>query len=365
MKIASVEAIPLAIPFTYGGSAYRLGSQQARVSDFCLVRVETDDGVVGWGEAFAYSSRTAVAAAVRDMVAPLAVGQDASDSAALSRRLQQALHIFGRYGIAMHALSGLDIALWDIAGKVAGKPLHQLFGGAPRKDIPAYASLLRYADAAQVAKYAAQAVAEGFAAIKLHEVDETVVAAARAAVPAQVPLMFDLNCPWSLDQALPVCTRFGAHNPHWVEEPIFPPEDFVSLRRVRDVAGVPLAAGENWCTALQFRQALDAGAVDIIQPSVTKVGGVSEFLQVLDLARARGVRVAPHSPYFGPGALATLHLLTRVAEPAWFELYYLDAEAVLFGAALAPVRGRMAIPQGPGLGFDPDPEVIKRYRCDA
>lgn len=364
MKITQVEAIPLSIPFSFGGSAYRLGASSRLALDFCLVRVETDDGLVGWGEAFAYSSRTAVTAAVRDMVAPLAIGQDAADSAGLSYKLQQSLHIFGRYGITMHALSGLDIALWDLAGKRAGKPLHQLLGGTARSTIAAYASLLRYGDAALVAQYAARAVGEGFAAIKLHEIDETVVAAARAVVPREVPLMFDVNCAWSLDVAQPICARLADHAPHWIEEPVFPPEDFAALKQIREHAGVPLAAGENWCSVTQFRHALDAGAVDIVQPSVTKVGGVGEFMKVASLARARGVRVAPHSPYFGPGAIATLHLLTTLAEPAWFELYYLDAEAALFGAALKPVNGVMTIPQGPGLGVEPDPAVIARYRCD-
>ena len=364
MKIAQVEAIPLSIPFTFGGSAYRLGASSRLALDFCLVRVTTDDGLVGWGEAFAYSSRMAVVAAVRDMVAPLAIGQDAGDIAGLSRKLQQSLHIFGRYGITMHALSGLDIALWDIAGKRAGKPLHQLLGGTVRTSIPAYASLLRYGDAALVAQYAARAVGEGFAAIKLHEIDETVVAAARAAVPGEVPLMFDVNCAWSLDAAQPICARLAHHAPHWIEEPVFPPEDFAALKRLREYAGVALAAGENWCTVTQFRHALDAGAVDIVQPSVTKLGGVSEFVKVAALARERGVRVAPHSPYFGPGAIATLHLLTTLPEPAWFELYYLEAEAALFGEALKPAHGVMTIPQGPGLGVEPDADVITRYRID-
>ena len=364
MKITAVEAVPLSIPFTYGAGEYALGATRARVLDFCLVRVQTDEGIIGWGDAFAYSSSTAVTAAVRGMVAPLALGEDARDIAGLSRKLQKALHIFGRYGITMHALSGLDIALWDIAGKAAGKPLHQLIGGTAPVDIPAYASLLRYADNALVAKHAARAVAEGFAAIKLHEIDEAVIAAARAAVPRNLPLMFDVNCPWTPDEAVAIATRLAAHAPEWLEEPVFPPEDFAGLKRVRTEAGLRVAAGENWCTAVQFAQALDAGAVDIVQPSVTKLGGVTEFLKVLDLAREHGVRVAPHSPYFGPGALATLHLLTRLPQPAWFELYYLDAEAALFGDALKPTRGRMKLPTGHGLGADPDPHVILRYRTD-
>jgi L-alanine-DL-glutamate epimerase-like enolase superfamily enzyme len=364
MKIASVEAIPLSIPYTYGASGYTLGAQRAQVLDMCLVRVETEDGRVGWGDAFAYSSRTAVTAAVRDMVAPLAIGLDATDIAAIALKLQKALHIFGRYGITMHALSGLDIALWDLAGKRAGKPLHALIGGVPRHRVPAYASLLRYGNAELVAQYASRAVEQGFAAIKLHETDESVIAAARAAVPGAVPLMFDVNCPWTPDQAVAFATRLAAHQPEWLEEPVFPPEDFAGLRRVRESGGVPVAAGENWCTVVQFRQALAAGAVDIVQPSVAKVGGVSEFLQVIALAREYGVRVAPHSPYYGPGALATLHLLTCLPEPVWFELFYLNAEAALFGEALKAVNGVMAIPQGPGLGCDPDPDVIARYRTD-
>ena len=364
MKITALNAIPLSIPYTYGGSGYTLGAQKAQVLDICLVKVETEDGLVGWGDAFAYSSLTAVTAAVRDMVAPLAFGLDATDIDATGLKLQKALHIFGSYGITMHALSGLDIALWDLAGKRAGKPLHALIDGAARARVPAYASLLRYANADLVAKHAARAVAGGFAAIKLHEIDEAVIAAARAAVPQAIPLMFDVNCPWTPDEAVAIGTRLAAHRPEWLEEPVFPPEDFASLRRVREAIGAPIAAGENWCTAVQFRQALEAGAVDIVQPSVAKVGGVSEFLKVIALAHEHGVRVAPHSPYFGPGALATLHLLTRLPEPAWFELFCLDAEAGLFGDALRPAGGSIAIPQGPGLGCDPDPAVIERYRTD-
>src|SRR5439155_4229295 len=122
MKISKVEAIPLAIPYEHG-----LG--RGKELDFCLVRVETDEGLVGWGEAFSYSCRSAVAAAVRDMIAPLALGAGAADIAGLHSTIQKRLHIFGRFGIAAFALSGLDLALWDIAAKAAGVPLHRLLGG--------------------------------------------------------------------------------------------------------------------------------------------------------------------------------------------------------------------------------------------
>ncbi|MGH6886100.1 MAG: enolase C-terminal domain-like protein, partial [Geminicoccales bacterium] len=128
--------------------------------------------------------------------------------------------------------------------------------------------------------------------------------------------------------------------------------------------GIPIAAGENCCFATQFAALFDAQAVQIAQPSVTKVGGITEFRRVAALADQHKVRLAPHSPYFGPGALATLHLIAALAPEERFEYFYLWADAALYGEALAPKRGELAVPQGAGLGLDPDPAVIGRYRAD-
>src|SRR5688572_13691284 len=159
MKIARVEAIPLSIPCHYGAT-WTLGTRGWQALDFCLVRVDTDAGITGWGEAFSYSCRRAVVAAVRDMIAPIAVGRDAADIAGLHAEIQKRLHIFGRFGITAFALSGLDIALWDIAGKAADQPLHAMLGGARRERLGCYASLLRYADPALAARYCEQALGE-------------------------------------------------------------------------------------------------------------------------------------------------------------------------------------------------------------
>ena len=194
--------MPLSIPSDYGADAMPLGSGGWKSLDFCLVRVDTDAGLTGWGEAFSYSCRRAVVAAVRDMIAPIVVGRDAgrdaADIAGLHAEIQKRLHIFGRFGITAFALSGLDIALWDLAGKAAGKPLHALLGGAKRERLACYASLLRYAEPSLVARQCEQALAEGFAAIKLHEVSEPAIAAARAALPRDTPLLLDVNCEWSV-----------------------------------------------------------------------------------------------------------------------------------------------------------------------
>lgn len=361
MRIAAVEAIPLAIPFRYGAEGWKLGTGGWKALDICLVRVETDEGLVGWGEAFSYSCRSAVAAAVRDMIAPIAVGKDPADVSGLHLEIQKRLHIFGRFGIAAFALSGLDIALWDLAGKSRGRPLHALLGGAKRERLGCYASLLRYAEPKLAAQYAARAVEEGFGAIKLHEVAEPAIAAARDAVPRDRALLLDVNCEWTVAEASAVGRRLRSLGLAWFEEPVFPPEDGHGLRAVGEACGIPIAAGENCCFASQFAALLDARAVQYAQPSVTKVGGITEFLKVRDLVDEKGAKLAPHSPYFGPGALATLHLLAAAPEEARFEYFYCWPDAWLYGDALSPRRGELVVPRGPGLGFEPDPGVIRRF----
>src|SRR5512134_2557524 len=270
MKILRVEAVPLSIPCRHGAEGWTLGTGGWKALDFCLVRVDTDAGITGWGEAFSYSCRRAVAAAVNGMIAPLAVGRDAGDIEGLHGEIQRRLHIFGRFGITAFALSGLDIALWDIAGKAAGKPLHALLGGAKRERLECYASLLRYADAALAAQYCAQAVSEGFGAIKLHEVSEPVIAAARAAVPKSAALLLDVNCEWRVADAIAIGKRLAPLGLEWFEEPVFPPEDGAGLRAVGEACGIPVAAGENCCFATQFAALFDARAIRYAQPSVTK-----------------------------------------------------------------------------------------------
>ena len=186
------------------------------------------------------------AAAVNDMVAPRAVGHDAADIAGLHAKLQRDLHIFGRFGITAFAISGLDIALWDLAGKTAGVPAHRLLGGAKRTTLPCYASLLRYTEPKLVAEYCKRALDEGYDAIKLHDIRRR---GRRGARGGAAPDPLDGRCELRVDAG--GCDRRGAALPaarsEWLEEPVFPPENFRSLRAVGEVGGVPIAAGENFC----------------------------------------------------------------------------------------------------------------------
>lgn len=360
MKIARIDTQSVKVPFTFGSKSTEYRGWTT--NNILLVRVETDEGLVGWGEAFCYGCTDSVRAALQHTVAPLAIGQDARDIARLSYELQQKLHLFGRYGILIFALSGLDIALWDIAGKAANLPLHRLLGGSGVSRLPAYASLLKYRDPEAVAARVKLAVGQGYRHVKLHETEEREVKAARLAAGDDVAIMVDTNCPWTPEQARHMTLKLRRYDLHWLEEPIFPPEDFAAIARLRAGTGVAMAAGENNCTAFQFRDMFAAGAVDYAQPSVTKVGGVSEFLKVATLADSAGVTLMPHSPYFGPGFLATLHLLAARGTPGGMvERYHMDLEASLYGELVTPVDGGFVVPEGPGLGRDPDPGVLKTY----
>ncbi len=359
MKIARVDTHHIGIPYGYDGPRHAVGGQDWNTLDTLLVRIETQGGLVGWGEAFGHGVIPATKAALDTLVAPWLLGRDASDIGGIAHGLAQAMHLYGRNGPLSYAMAGVDIALWDIAGKRAGLPLHDLLGGARRRALPVYASLLRYGEAERTARNAAAARSEGYGAVKLHEVDVPAVLAAREAIGPDTLLMNDVNCPWTAAEALAHERLLRPAALHWLEEPVWPPEDAAGLARVRR-AGTPIAAGENVASLHGFADLFAAGAIDVAQPSVAKIG-VTEFRRVVSLADAHGVRVVPHCAYFGPGYLASLHLAATLAEPP-LERLWLRLEASLFEHWLEAPGGVAAVPTGPGLGCDPDAAMLERYR---
>jgi D-galactarolactone cycloisomerase len=364
MKIKSVESSVVALPFDMGGPTPTFAGRPWDRLEILLVRVETEDGLVGWGEAFGHAAIPATRAALDEIVAPLVIGRDADDIEALSRSILHAVHLLGRNGPFVYAYSGIEIALWDIRGKRAGKPLHALLGegGRARVELDAYASLLWYADTALVAKNTAAAIARGYRYIKLHQVTRADVLAAKAVPGADTAhIMLDVNCAWSVPDARAMARSLEGDGLMWLEEPVFPPEDVHGLAEVRQV-GIPIAAGENVAGVFGFRSLIDANAIDIAQPSVTKIGGVGEVLAVIELGRARAVQVTPHCPYFGPGFLASIHINAALIEKPLVEVLWMDMEANPFDPWVKPVNGRVKVPQGPGLGCDPDPAIVARYR---
>ena len=356
MKIVDVRATPLAIPLSDSRTPWVWGAFSQ-----VIVEVKTEDGLTGYGEAFGYGVPQAVAAVVNHTLRPLLIGRDASDISGIADSLFRKTHLFGRYGITTFAISGVDIALWDLAGKRAGLPLYALLGGAASREVKAYASLVRYSDTDQMAADAEKAAGEGYEMVKLHQTDVGSVRRGREAIGSELLMTVDVNCEWTPLQATEMALAMDEYDLHWLEEPVWPPEDYAGLAQVMDESGVALAAGENACTVHQFQLMMNEGAVRYAQPSVIKTGGVTEFMKVATLAETFNLPLAPHSPYFGPGFLATLHLIAHTRQADWVEKIYCDLEASVFTEPLEFRGAKYTLPERPGLGLDVDPAVLKEY----
>ena len=352
--ITQIDTVPLRIPFLAG-----TGEAGRPPVDSLLVKVTTAAGCTGWGEAFGFEAAPAARRAVHDLIEPLCTGRDPALIGPLMREVQQKLQVFGRAGTVIHALSAVDTALWDIKGKTAGLPLHELLGGGPAS-MPCYASLDPYGDAQAVRAAVRRALDAGFSRVKLHERDPAVVRAAREEAGPGTGLMLDVNCPWTYPQALEAAAQLRDLRLAWLEEPLWPPEDYAGLARLRAACGIPLAAGENVATLLDFGRLM--GAVDFVQPSPAKMGGVTELCKVFHAAAARGVTVMPHTFYHGPGLLAAVQVTAALGTAdSMIEWRHSGLAAQVYGTALLPADGRIAVPQGPGLGIDPDPEVLRAF----
>lgn len=358
MKITSVTPIVLSIPFTAGGVGKGIMPTVWNTLDFCLVRIDTDTGLVGWGEGFGYFCSRSVAAIIERSIAPLLVGNELRNPCDHSEEIQRKLVLQGRYGITTFALSGVDIGLWDLWAKSQDASVAEIVCGEKRESIPAYASLVRYGDESLVAQYAESAVADGFPEIKLHEITMPEIRRARQTIGDGIRMTVDVNCNWSIDQTRERIPELIELKTRWLEEPIFPPEDFRTLAELRK-EGLPIATGENACTAFQFAELCRLQATDFLQPSITKVGGVTEFLKIID--QQHEITFMPHSPYFGPGYLATLQM--AVIEPAveLFEYLYIRPDAWLYESMPLPRGGVIQIPSGPGMGMDPNMDVVNRF----
>lgn len=364
MKIERIEVHLIRVPFDMGAAPQAFAGMAWTAVDTLFVRVCTDAGVDGWGEGWGHAACPVTRSALETLVGPAFVGRDNADRSALMAEMAHRFHLHGRSGAVVHALSAIEIALWDIAGKLAGQPIAALLGGAPCT-LRAYASLLRCAEPDLAVQAAERALARGFRHLKLHEVRLDTVRAVRAACGESVWIALDTNCPWSVAQALENARALEPVRLAWLEEPVWPPEDFGGLAQLRAQAPMPIAAGENVAGVHEFEALLRTGAVDICQPSVIKFGGIEAVAQAVALAQVHGIDYVPHCFYFGPGLLASLHLAAAFAPEVAFELFFGDLEASPYHDAVRAHDGRIAVPAGPGLGVDPDLQVLERYRLGA
>jgi L-alanine-DL-glutamate epimerase-like enolase superfamily enzyme len=361
VKITRIELHLIRVPFDMGSTPTAFAGMNWTSVDSLFVRVCTDAGIDGWGEGWGHPACPTTSTALATLVGPALLGRDARDRAALMVDMFHRFHIHGRTGAVVHALSAIDIALWDLAGKMASAPVCALLGGRPR-ELAAYASLLRYAEPALVSAAVDRALSQGFRHVKLHEVRLDTVRAARSACGEDVWLALDTNCPWSVSEAIARARELESLRLAWLEEPVWPPEDHAGLARVRASTSIPIAAGENVAGTHELHAALLAGALDVCQPSVIKFGGISAVAEAVALAKAHSVDYVPHCFYFGPGFLASLQLAAAFAPKMPFELFFGDLEASPYHDAVRASAGKLTVPDGPGLGMEPDMGVVDRYR---
>ena len=198
--------------------------------------------------------------------------------------------------------------------------------------------------------------------MKLHEHLIETIAAGREAAGPDIALMVDTNCAWPPDEALAMARKLKPYDLYWLEEPVDPVDDYDTMARIRRDTGMAVAAGENIGHAGEARYAIECGALDIFQPSVTKIGGIVAMRRAIAVAKEHGVRIMPHSPYFGPGLIATLHVIAADLPDSLCERFYCELEATPLGNAIIARDGHMQVPQRPGLGIEVDEQVIARYR---
>src|SRR5262249_28934769 len=201
----------------------------------------------------------------------------------------------------------------------------------------------------------------GYTAIKLHQIDVESVGAAREVVGDGVDLMLDTNCPWSVEEAIRIARLLERYELRWLEEPVWPPEDYAGLARVRRAVRIPIASGENDATVFGARELIEAGGADVVERSVPKVGGLGEMRKISALAAVANVTFQPHSFYFGPGLAATLHLCAATPGVPYIEMPPGSLEAPLLTEPIRGERGFVRPSEAPGLGADPDPEVLRRF----
>jgi D-galactarolactone cycloisomerase len=345
----------------------------------CIVEISTDAGITGWGECYgpAVVNKTIIETQYRQRV----IGRDPFDVEVVWEDLYNRIKDYGLTGMTIAALSGIDIALWDIIGRAVGKPVHKLIGGAHRTEIQAYATGLYFIDMDRLVEEAVEEAREyvegGFRAIKMKiglgdpKLDLRRVAAVREAIGPDVKLAVDANHCFTVPQAIRLGRAMEELDLLWFEEPISPEDHdgYVEVTRALDMA---VAGGENDFTRWGFRDVIARKAMDIVQPDVCAAGGISECRKIAAIASAHGVECVPHAWGSAIGLAATVQFLAALPDtpPAFrpmppmleFEQTPNPLRDHLAKEPIVQHRGIVRVPDGPGLGIEVDRAVLAQYK---
>jgi D-galactarolactone cycloisomerase len=379
MKIRDVLTHQLTVavdePFTSSRGWYY------KTKNALVVEVHTDEGIVGWGDCY---GPAAVARTIVDtLLKPSVIGRDPFDVEVIWEELYNKVKDYGTSGMTIAAISGVDIALWDIIGKAVNQPIHKLIGGCFRSEIQAYATGLYFKDMdrlnEEAAEEASQYAADGFRAVKMKiglgsiKKDLERVAAVRDALGPDVLLMVDANHCYNVPQAINIGRELERYDILWFEEPISPEDidGYVEVSRRLDMA---VAGGENEFTKFGFRRILERRAMDIIQPDVCAAGGITECKKIAALAQAHSVQCVPHAWGTAIGLAATMHFLASLpycppclvpTPPVLeYEQTFNPFRDELSTTDLTHHQGFVTVPNGPGLGIEIDRTILDRYRVN-
>jgi len=340
--------------------------------EIVVVEIETEDGTVGFGEGLCRRGAAGYARFIEEALVPRLIGRDAADRRALWKAMRAALS--GRPGgQIVEAIAAVDIALWDIAGKQAGQPIHQLLGGMGRSEVAAYASSINWLDDATVEAEVAAVLKAGFREIKVklgHPLRDAIARAklVRRLAGDDIALYVDANWAYDVDDAMIVGRALADLGYRFFEEPIAP-QDRDGYRRLAQHLPIRLAAGESDFVASDALVSLQDRSLGLIQPDVTRSGGISETWRICELAAAFNTPYAPHVGWSGAICVAASLQLAAAAETfRTFEcMVYQNPLRDAFthpivGEGSQLVEGKLSVPQGPGLGIEIDRDALARFR---
>jgi D-galactarolactone cycloisomerase len=370
LRITDLRAFPTSFPVDPKNSV-TLGIGRAVKRDAVIVKVSTQGGITGWGEAHHGRCPGAVAHLVNTTMKQLVVGQDANDITGVWKKVyDKQLASHGMGAGACLALSGIDMALWDIRGKAHELPLYKLLGGRS-KPIPAYAGgvSLGYQEPASLVDEARPHVQAGYKAVKLR-VGDTVsrdierVGAIRKTFGAALAILVDANTGYTVADARAAMPALDELDVGWLEEP-FPAHDYLSYRMAARYGRVPLAAGENHYTRFEFNRVIEDGAITILQPDLSKTGGITEALRIAALASSWKLPIHPHTSMTGLNMAATIHFLAAIDNGGYFEADV--SKNNLFRDQLVSTpyevdgEGRVLPLEGHGIGVELDEQFLKAH----
>ena len=376
MKITKVEAFPLAAPRKENISGHLPYEEYlkgiARAGYYAtFVKITTDEGLIGWGESISREVPQASAAIIKELFSKLLIGQDPLNTEVLWERMLHTLRTRGHSeGFFMEAISGVDCALWDIVGKHFKVPVHKLIGGAHEDKVKAYASSILFGKPEEVVNTARKLVDQGHDQIKIKvgrgEEDVRTVKAMRDALGNNVEIMVDANSAYTAASAIRWGRKFEKYDCMWLEEPV-PPDNITGYIKVAKALDIPVCGSEGLFGRYNYRDLIVTGAVDIIQPDVARVGGISEIKKITAIASAFHIPITLHVGLSGAGCrAAALQVAPTLPRELFlnYEIYYLP-NPLHTEIIKKPVeifnKGYLELPKEPGLGLNLDENKMMKF----